>query len=77
MPVYMLRSVEVSAVMTAQVRRHANRADRLTRYVQKVYPYAVITSKLLDEYGPDVVALMRGIKQAWDPKSILNPGKIF
>jgi D-lactate dehydrogenase (cytochrome) len=34
-------------------------------------------SKLLDEYGPDVVALMRGIKQAWDPKSILNPGKIF
>lgn len=33
--------------------------------------------KLLAEYGPDVVALMQGIKQAWDPKSILNPGKIF
>ncbi|MBS1546988.1 MAG: DUF4294 domain-containing protein, partial [Bacteroidetes bacterium] len=53
----MLRSVEVSAVMTAQVRRHANRADRLTRYVQKVYPYAVITSKLLDEYDHDLAGI--------------------
>lgn len=34
-------------------------------------------AKLLDECGPDVLALMQGIKQAWDPKSILNPGKIF
>ena len=34
-------------------------------------------AKLLAEYGPDVVALMRMTKQAWDPKSILNPGKIF
>ncbi|MBS1939895.1 MAG: DUF4294 domain-containing protein, partial [Bacteroidetes bacterium] len=53
----MLRSVEVSAVMTAQVRRHAMRADRLTRYVQKVYPYAVITSKLLDEYDHDLAGI--------------------
>ncbi|MBS1568073.1 MAG: DUF4294 domain-containing protein, partial [Bacteroidetes bacterium] len=53
----MLKSVEVSAVMTAQVRRHANRADRLTRYVQKVYPYAVITSKLLDEYDHDLAGI--------------------
>lgn len=57
MPVYILRSVEVSAVMTAQVRRHAMRADRLTRYVQKVYPYAVITSKLLDEYDHDLAGI--------------------
>lgn len=34
-------------------------------------------SKLLAEYGPDVIDLMRGIKAAWDPKGILNPGKIF
>jgi len=34
-------------------------------------------SKLLAECGPEVIGLMRGIKQAWDPKSILNPGKIF
>jgi len=34
-------------------------------------------SKLLAQYGPDVVGLMQSIKQAWDPRSILNPGKIF
>jgi D-lactate dehydrogenase (cytochrome) len=34
-------------------------------------------SKLLLEYGEEVVDLMRSIKQAWDPNSILNPGKIF
>jgi len=34
-------------------------------------------AKLLAEYGPDVVGLMRAIKAAWDPKGILNPGKIF
>jgi D-lactate dehydrogenase (cytochrome) len=33
--------------------------------------------KLLEQYGPDVVELMRLTKQAWDPKAILNPGKIF
>jgi D-lactate dehydrogenase (cytochrome) len=33
--------------------------------------------KLLEEYGQPVVDLMRGIKLVWDPKSILNPGKIF
>jgi hypothetical protein len=54
MPVYMLGEVEVSAVMTAKVRRNLRRTDRLTRYVQKVYPYAVITSKLLDEYDHDL-----------------------
>jgi D-lactate dehydrogenase (cytochrome) len=34
-------------------------------------------SKLLLEYGEEVIGLMRSIKQAWDPNSILNPGKIF
>ena len=34
-------------------------------------------SKLLVECGPDVIGLMQGIKHVWDPKSILNPGKIF
>jgi D-lactate dehydrogenase (cytochrome) len=34
-------------------------------------------SKLVQEYGADVVEMMRAIKQAWDPQGILNPGKIF
>ncbi len=34
-------------------------------------------SKLLAQYGPEVVGLMRAVKTAWDPKHILNPGKIF
>jgi D-lactate dehydrogenase (cytochrome) len=32
---------------------------------------------LLAEYGLDVIDLMRRTKLAWDPKQILNPGKIF
>ena len=32
---------------------------------------------LLDEAGPGAVAAMRAIKQALDPRSIMNPGKIF
>jgi hypothetical protein len=54
MPVYSLPEVQVQAEMTAKARRQANRRDRLTRYVQKVYPYAVITAKLLDEYEHDL-----------------------
>ena len=34
-------------------------------------------AKLLSETGPDVIALMQGIKRIWDPRGILNPGKIF
>ncbi|MCY4754235.1 FAD-binding oxidoreductase [Pelomonas aquatica] len=34
-------------------------------------------AKLLDELGPDTVQLMRLIKNAWDPRGILNPEKIF
>ena len=32
---------------------------------------------LLDEAGAGTVALMRSVKQALDPKNIMNPGKIF
>ncbi|NOK07409.1 2-hydroxy-acid oxidase, partial [Myxococcus xanthus] len=32
---------------------------------------------LLDETGPGAVGMMRAIKQALDPRNILNPGKIF
>ena len=32
---------------------------------------------LLDEIGPESVALMRAIKQALDPRGLFNPGKIF
>lgn len=34
-------------------------------------------AKLVQEYGTEVVELMRAIKNAWDPRGILNPGKIF
>ena len=56
-PVYMLAPVEIQAVMTAKARRNAERIDRLTRYVQKVYPYALITAKLLDEYDHDLASI--------------------
>ncbi|OZI19423.1 2-hydroxy-acid oxidase [Bordetella genomosp. 9] len=32
---------------------------------------------LLEEHGQDALALMRGLKHAFDPNNILNPGKIF
>jgi D-lactate dehydrogenase (cytochrome) len=34
-------------------------------------------AKLVQEYGDEVIALMRSIKRGWDPASIMNPGKIF
>ena len=33
--------------------------------------------ELLQEVGPDTVAVMKSIKQALDPHWLLNPGKIF
>ncbi|WP_373422846.1 FAD-binding oxidoreductase [Escherichia coli] len=32
---------------------------------------------LIAEHGNDAIDLMRSIKQALDPKHVLNPGKIF
>jgi D-lactate dehydrogenase (cytochrome) len=32
---------------------------------------------LVEEHGDDAVALMRQLKQAWDPLNILNPGKVI
>jgi D-lactate dehydrogenase (cytochrome) len=32
---------------------------------------------LLDEAGAGAVAMMRTLKQALDPRNIMNPGKIF
>ncbi len=32
---------------------------------------------LVEELGDDVVDLMRGVKQTFDPDNIMNPGKIF
>ena len=32
---------------------------------------------LIDEKGHDVVDLMKSIKKVFDPKNIMNPGKIF
>ena len=33
--------------------------------------------KLVAEFGSGTVAMMRALKHAWDPKGIMNPGKIF
>jgi D-lactate dehydrogenase (cytochrome) len=32
---------------------------------------------ILEEHGEEAIAVMRGIKQALDPRGILNPGKMF
>jgi len=32
---------------------------------------------LEEEHGPEALAMMRGIKHSFDPKGILNPGKMF
>lgn len=53
-PVYQLGDVRIEAVMTDQVRKRAEKLDKLTRNVVKVYPYARVTAELLREYERDL-----------------------
>lgn len=59
MPWYVLQPVHIEADVKGKARRAAARADRLTRYVQKVYPYAQITASLLAEYDRDLASIAR------------------
>jgi len=34
-------------------------------------------SFMIEEHGEDAIATMRAIKQALDPRNLMNPGKIF
>jgi hypothetical protein len=63
-PLFQLKDLVVEAELTGKARRNAARMDRLTRYVQKVYPYAQITAKLLDEYEHDLASLRRDADKA-------------
>lgn len=53
-PLFLLPDHTVPGVMSAKARRQQARHDKLTRNVVKVYPYARITAKLLDEYEHDL-----------------------
>lgn len=59
LPVIDLWPTEVVDRWSARDRRQAERFDRLTRKVVKVYPYARITSDLLREYEHDLQAISR------------------
>lgn len=56
-PLFTLPDVTVEAVMSAKARRQAARVDRLTCNVQKVFPYALVTAQLLDQYEHDLRAI--------------------
>ncbi len=58
-PMYELPDVVVEATMSAKTRRQAERIDRLTRNVLKVFPYALTTAKLLDQYDHDLASIQR------------------
>jgi len=53
-PLFLLPDHTVAGVMSAKARHQQARHDKLTRNVVKVYPYARITAKLLDEYERDL-----------------------
>ena len=59
MPIYELPDVLVEATMNAKTRRESARIDKLTRNVQKVFPYALTTAKLLDQYDHDLASIER------------------
>lgn len=56
-PLFTLPDVTVEAVLTTKARRQAARVDRLTCNVQKVFPYALVTAQLLDQYEHDLRAI--------------------
>lgn len=58
-PVIQLDPSEVRGRWAARDRRQAERYDRLTRNVAKVYPYARITGDLLREYEHDLSMIHR------------------
>lgn len=58
-PMYDLPDVLVEATMSAKARRNSGRIDKLTRNVQKVFPYALTTAKLLDQYDHDLASIER------------------
>jgi hypothetical protein len=58
-PVVDLPPAFVEVRWTARDRRQAERYDKLTRYVTKVYPYARLTGDLLREYEHDLAMMDR------------------
>lgn len=58
-PVIQLDPTEVRGRWVARDRRAAERYDKLTRNVVKVYPYARITGELLREYEHDLAIIQR------------------
>jgi hypothetical protein len=63
MPVVTLPESEVKARWTARDWRTAERYDKLTRNIVKVYPYARLTSNLLREYEQDLSVIKKGSDQ--------------
>jgi hypothetical protein len=62
-PMVDLATTHVESRWTARSRRQAERYDRLTRNVLRVYPYARITGHLLREYEHDLAQMDRGSDQ--------------
>lgn len=58
-PMYTLPEVTVEAKLKGRAKRQAERVDKLTRNVQKVFPYALTTAKLLDQYDHDLTTIER------------------
>lgn len=58
-PVVQLPEAKVSAAWRPRDRRAAERFDRLTRYVVKVYPYARLTGQMLKEYEHDLAQIRK------------------
>lgn len=60
---FQLPEVVVQGRWTARDGRQAERFDRLTRNVLKVYPYAKVTRELLSEYEHDLSLIQRSTDQ--------------